>query len=198
MLLTQVQPSQLDQIGKAVGVNQDQVANVLKGALPGMLAGLSKNASTPQGAEALSGALDRDHDGGVLDNLAGFLDGSGGMADGAKILGHIFGGKRGGVEQSVSQASGVDAASVAKIMAMVAPLIMAVCSRVVRRKSRQSITRAGSSPPFFTALMWRSGSLGYSQANTRFQSFFMEATIQPRSAASSRPRTRRPMAESRS
>jgi hypothetical protein len=124
MLLSQVQPSQLEQIGRQVGVDQDQVASVLEGALPGMLAGLSKNASSSEGAEALWGALERDHSGGVLDDVSGFLGNSGGMADGAKILGHIFGGKQGGVERSVSQASGVDASSVAQIMAMVAPLIM--------------------------------------------------------------------------
>ena len=45
MLLNQMQPSQLEQIGRAAGVDQDQVANVLNGALPGMLAGLSRNAS---------------------------------------------------------------------------------------------------------------------------------------------------------
>jgi len=129
MLLAQVQPSQLEQIGRATGVDQDQVAVVLKGALPGMLAGLSKNASSGQGAEALWNALGQNHDGSVLDDVAGFLGNSGGMADGAKILGHIFGGKQGGVERSVSQASGVDAASVAKIMAMVAPLIMGMLGK---------------------------------------------------------------------
>ena len=135
MLLTQVQPSQLQQIGQAAGVDQDQVANVLKGALPGMLAGLSKNASSGQGAEALWSALGQNHDGSVLDDVAGFLGGSGGMADGAKILGHVFGAKQGGVEQSVAQASGVDMASVAKIMAMAAPLIMGALGKAKNQKN---------------------------------------------------------------
>ena len=142
MLMTQVQPSQLEQIGRAAGVNQDQVASVLKGALPGMLEGLSRNAGTPQGAEALWGALDRDHDGGVLDNLAGFLGGSGGMADGAKILGHVFGSRQAGVENSISRASGVDMASVAKIMAMAAPLIMAALGKA---KNQMNLDPSGLS-----------------------------------------------------
>ena len=142
MLLTQVQPSQLEQIGRAAGVDQDQVANVLKGALPGMLAGLSKNASSGQGAETLWNALGQKHDGSVLDDVAGFLGNSGGMADGAKILGHIFGGKQGGVERSVSQASGVDAASVAKIMAMVAPLIMGMLGKA---KNQNNLDPSGLS-----------------------------------------------------
>ncbi len=142
MLLSQVQPSQLDQIGKAVGVNQDQVADVLKGALPGMLAGLSKNAGSTEGAEALWGALERDHNGSVLDDVSGFLGGAGGMADGAKILGHIFGGKQGGVERSVSQASGVDASQVSQIMAMVAPLIMGALGKA---KNQMSLDPSGLS-----------------------------------------------------
>ncbi len=142
MLLTQVQPSQLEQIGKAVGVDQDQVANVLKGALPGMLAGLSRNASSSQGAEALFNALGKNHDGSVLDDLAGFLGNSGGMADGAKILGHVFGDRQAGVENSISQASGVDMASVAKIMAMAAPLIMGALGKA---KNQMNLDPAGLS-----------------------------------------------------
>lgn len=142
MLLTQVQPSQLGQIGQAAGVNQDQVASVLKGALPGMLEGLSRNASTGQGAEALWNALDRDHDGGVLEDLTGFLGGSGGMADGAKILGHVFGSRQAGVENSISRASGVDMASVAKIMAMAAPLIMGALGKA---KNQMNLDPSGLS-----------------------------------------------------
>lgn len=140
MLLNQMQPSQLEQIGRAAGVDQDQVANVLNGALPGMLAGLSRNASNSQGAETLWNALGQKHDGSVLDDLAGFLGDSGGMADGAKILGHVFGAKQGGVEQSVAQASGVDMASVAKIMAMAAPLIMGALGKA---KNQMNLDPAG-------------------------------------------------------
>ena len=139
-LLTQVQPSQLEQIGRAVGVDQDEVASVLKGALPGMVEGLSRNAGTAQGAEALWGALDRDHDGGALDDLAGFLGGSSGMADGAKILSHVFGSRQVGVEHSISRTSGVDMASVAKIMAMAAPLIMALLGKA---KNQDNLDPAG-------------------------------------------------------
>lgn len=142
MLLTQVQPSQLEQIGKAVGVDQDQVASVLKGAVPGMLEGLSRNASSSQGAEALFNALGKNHDGSVLDDLAGFLGSSGGMADGAKILGHVFGNRQAGVENSISQASGVDMASVAKIMAMAAPLIMGALGKA---KNQMNLDPAGLS-----------------------------------------------------
>jgi hypothetical protein len=142
MLLSQVQPSQLDQIGRAAGVDQDQVASVLQGAVPGLLEGLSRNASTTQGAEALWGALDRDHDGSALDDLAGFLGGSGGMADGAKILGHVFGSRQAGVENSISRASGVDGAAVAKIMAMVAPLIMGALGKA---KNQMNLDPSGLS-----------------------------------------------------
>lgn len=116
----------VDQIARSAGVSGGDVTNVLAGALPAMMAGLTRNAASSGGASALLGALDRDHDGSVLDDLAGFLGGGGSAAAGvgAGILGHIFGGRQTNVEQAVSQSSGVDLGSVTKIMSMVAPLLM--------------------------------------------------------------------------
>ena len=59
-----------------------------------MLVGaLARNAQDPSKAGALSNALSRDHDGSVLDDVAGYL-GRGDDADGDGILGHVLGGKQ--------------------------------------------------------------------------------------------------------
>ncbi len=122
-LMSQLSGGGVDQIARSVGVSGGDVTNVLAGALPAMMAGLTRNAASSGGASALLGALDRDHDGSVLDDLVGFLGGGAGGAD-AGILGHIFGGRQQSVEQAISRSSGVDLGSVTKIMAMVAPLLM--------------------------------------------------------------------------
>jgi len=117
-----------------VGVNGSDVSNVLAGAVPAILTGLTRNSSSSDGAAGLLGALDRDHDGSVLDDVMGYLGGGGNLADGAGILGHVLGGRQGNVEKAISSSSGVDMASVGKILAMVAPLIMGALGKEKRRQ----------------------------------------------------------------
>ncbi|HRF38840.1 MAG TPA: DUF937 domain-containing protein, partial [Saprospiraceae bacterium] len=66
-----------------------------------LVSALARNASTEQGAAALSNALDRDHDGSILSNLAGLLGGQAPAQDnralnGAGILNHILGDRQSG------------------------------------------------------------------------------------------------------
>ena len=132
-LMSQLGGGGVDQIARSVGVSGGDVTNVLAGALPAMMAGLTRNAASSGGAGALLGALDRDHDGSILDDVMGYL-GGGGTAGGAGILGHVFGGRQANVEQAVSRSSGVDMGSVIKIMAMVAPLIMGSLGKAKRQQ----------------------------------------------------------------
>ena len=133
-LMSQLGGGGVDQIARSVGVSGGDVTNVLAGALPAMMAGLTKNAASSGGANALLGALDRDHDGSVLDDVMGFLGGGGNATAGAGILGHIFGARQSNVEQVVGRASGVDAGSVTTIMAMVAPLVMGSLGQAKRQQ----------------------------------------------------------------
>jgi hypothetical protein len=64
----------------------------------------------------------------------GYLGGGGNLADGAGILSHVLGGRQSTIESAVSNSSGVDLASVGKIMAMVAPLIMGALGKVKRQQ----------------------------------------------------------------
>ena len=50
------------------------------------------------------------------------------------LLGHIFGGRRGSVEEGVGKASGLNAAQVAQLMAMLAPIVMGVLGRMKQTK----------------------------------------------------------------
>jgi hypothetical protein len=100
--------------------------------MPAILAGLTRNSSSSAGAAGLLDALDRNHDGSVLDDVMGYLGGGGNLADGAGILGHVLGGRQANVEQAISSSSGVDIASVGKILAMVAPLLMGALGKAQR------------------------------------------------------------------
>ena len=95
ILQGQLPPELLNEIGAQIGSdNPDQTASAASGVFSTLLGGLAKNASTPEGAEAIDQALERDHQGGgLLDGLMGVLgggqQGGGGMGD---ILGAVLGG----------------------------------------------------------------------------------------------------------
>lgn len=135
----QLDPDTIRNISQQLGADPATTQNAISMALPALVGGLSRNASSPQGAAALDAALDQ-HDGSILDNLGGLLGGGsgggGGLGGGigGAILGHIFGAKRGSVESGVGQASGLDAARTAQLLAMLAPIVMGVLGRMKRQK----------------------------------------------------------------
>ncbi|MDX2438082.1 MAG: DUF937 domain-containing protein [Acidobacteriota bacterium] len=139
-LMGQLGGGGIEQIGRSVGLDSGDVSKVLAGAMPAMLSGLTRNSSSSAGAAGLLGALDRDHDGSVLDDVMGFLGGGGNLGAGAGILGHVLGGRQSNVESAISKSSGVDMASVGKILAMVAPLLMGALGKA---KREQGLDAAG-------------------------------------------------------
>ncbi|MEM7048579.1 MAG: DUF937 domain-containing protein [Acidobacteriota bacterium] len=123
----------LSQLSGALGADSGATSKAVSAALPMLMGALAKNASSSNGAGALAGALDRDHDGSVLDDLGGFLGGgqaSASMGDG--ILKHVLGGRRGVAEGQLSQVSGLDSASTGKLLSMLAPLVMGALGRSQR------------------------------------------------------------------
>jgi len=136
----QLGPDTIQQMSRTLGADPSATQSAIALALPALLGGLSRNAAEPQGAAALDNALNA-HDGSILDNLGGLLGGAGSAPAsgggalpgiGGAILGHIFGGRRAPVEAGVGRASGLSAAQVAQLMAMLAPIVMGVLGRMKR------------------------------------------------------------------
>src|ERR1044072_1415169 len=123
LLGSQLDASTLDQLSGQVGASREQTAAAVSAALPALLGALQRNSATPHGEAALSNALDRDHDGSILDSLGGLL-GGGPSASNVRSLDHIFRDRRGNVEDAVAQRSGLDSGQVVKLLAMLAPLVL--------------------------------------------------------------------------
>lgn len=140
MDLTQLFQSQLtggvlEQLSQKTGINNtEDTANAANAVFSTMLGAMSKNASTPEGAEALAGALDRDHDGSILDNVMGYITGSAqpdnpNTTNGAGILNHVLGDQQDGVLGAVSQATNLEPSKLSSMMSMLAPIIMGVLGK---------------------------------------------------------------------
>lgn len=109
-------------LSQQVGADNNNVSSAVSMALPFLLSQMSKNASSPSGAESLTNALGA-HQGDILSNVAGVLN-SPNMADGLGILGHVFGNKQTQVAQNIGKQSGLSTGNVMQILATLAPLVM--------------------------------------------------------------------------
>ena len=123
MLTQQLAGGAISQISNKLGIDPGTAGKAVAIALPLLIAALARNSSTPSGADALTQAVARDHDGSILDDVGGFLN-SGNTADGAGILGHVFGNQQNSVEGALAQRTGLDAGSAGQVLAMVAPLVL--------------------------------------------------------------------------
>ncbi len=133
-LCAQLQGAPLQQIARQLGTSTDQTRDAVGAALPLLLGALGRNAAQPQGAQALFGALQRDHAGAAGMDLGGLLGAllGGGAAqapagratDGSAILGHIFGGALGQAQSGLGRATGLDSNKVGSLLQMLAPIVM--------------------------------------------------------------------------
>jgi hypothetical protein len=122
-ILSSLDNNTLEAIGQQTGASPDQAKTAMANAIPILMNALAKNSSTPEGAEALQNAIDRDHDGSLLDNLGSLLSNPAG-ANGAGILKHVLGDSRQNVENYISSDTGVSNFSAGKILEIAAPIVM--------------------------------------------------------------------------
>ena len=110
-------------IAQRLGISETTANAAVQIAVPLILAALARNASQPQGAENLHQAINDDHDGSIFNNLPSYL-GNPQSANGAGILGHVFGGQQPMIENNLAQATGMDQSSAASLLETIAPLVM--------------------------------------------------------------------------
>ena len=120
-------------IATQLGASDSQVQSAIGMALPALLQAMQRNAADPQGAESLANALQRDHDGGILDDLMGFL-GNAQQGPGAGILRHVLGDQRMVVQQGIGQATGINPNQIGDLLEVLAPVVMGALGRATRQQ----------------------------------------------------------------
>ena len=130
MLSNAIDADTISKISEHIGADSGTTKSAIGAALPALLGALGKNAQTKEGAEALHGAVAKDHDGGILDNVAGML----GDGDGAKILQHVLGKAQPKVNLGVAQLAGLDASSSQKLMETLAPVVLGAVGKKQREE----------------------------------------------------------------
>ena len=120
-------------IAQRLGISEATANTAVHVAVPLILAALARNASQPQRAESLHQAINNDHDGSIFDNLMGHVQNPQ-SANGAGILGHVFGSQQPAIENSLAQATGMDQGSAGGLLETLAPLVMGAVGQAQQRE----------------------------------------------------------------
>ena len=166
----------IGQISNQLGIdNKDKAQTAVNGTVITLLNALTQNASKPEGANALLSALDRDHDGSILNDLGGFLSGqmqpqNQNTVNGAGILKHILGGKQEAAVDTISKQSGLDTGQVAKLMMTLAPLVLGMLGKAKAqtgnnqsglldflKSSTQTVNKQNPNASIFTKMLDKDG-----------------------------------------
>ncbi len=132
-----------DAIGKLaakIGVDPEQARSAINSALPTIVSALAKNSQSAAGAASLDKAVDQ-HDGGIMAKLQASAPDL--LAEGQKILGHVFGPKQAAAQGQVAAAatgSGLDLAKIGELLAGLAPVVM---SALNSKKKAEGLDAAG-------------------------------------------------------
>jgi hypothetical protein len=133
----QVLDRESDQIAARIGADPAQTRQAISVALPTLLAGLQREAVPGTG---LQQAVQQDHDGSILDDLAGYLQGTANLSprttNGAGILDHVFGGQQPQVQQALSSQTGLSMSSIAQLLPLLAPIVMGMVGRQARTEGQ--------------------------------------------------------------
>lgn len=162
-VLSTLDQEQIDAIARTLGASPQQTERAIQAALPLLIAQLARNSAQPQGAQSLHSALETDHAGidagDLLRAVLGAARGSGSVergtmpgaaagyprppatantgdiiSTGRKILGHVFGNKQQRVANGVGQVGGMSGQQSSQLLSMLAPIVMAVLSRMMQKR----------------------------------------------------------------
>ena len=126
-----------EQAENKFGIGRNQVIALLAVATPLIISYLRNKSQDAKEAEALNTALDKDHNGSIL-NDASQIEAR--QSEGGSILDHIFGGQKSTVENQLSQNTGISIDKIGPILAMLAPVVMGY---IGQQKQQNNVSAGG-------------------------------------------------------
>ncbi len=131
--------SAMSKLVSLTGGDNDKTSKAIGGAVPMLLGALGKKSGSAAGAAALFNLVKGDN-GGMLDNITGFLDGGDKGGIGSTLLGALLGKRSGAVHDGIAQHSGLPIGAITKLLPMIAPLVMGFLSK---KRSAGNLDQAG-------------------------------------------------------
>lgn len=130
-------------VSNQMGIEKEKAGDAVQAAFSALMAGLSNNVKDENGAQGLLGALDRDHDGSVLDNVMDLMSGTlqtnnPSMLNGAGILNHILGNNQSNVIETIAKVAGIDTSKAGGLLIKLAPIVLGLLGRMKRTNNVQN------------------------------------------------------------
>ncbi len=111
------------QLAQSIGADPAQTQSAISAALPTLLAGLVHHTAQGDNAAGLTDVL-QNHDGSVLNDVAGFLQGGNAQAVGADLMQHFLGAHQETAANAISGTSGINPDQATQLLQQLAPLVM--------------------------------------------------------------------------
>ena len=122
-----------DQIGSAVGLEKSKTNSAIEAAIPVLLGGLMKKASTPSGASELSNIFKKqDAEPSILDNLGSLVSGGASsklLGMGTSLLPMLLGSSQASIVSVLMKLLGLGDKSVLGLLGSLAPIVMGVVGK---------------------------------------------------------------------
>lgn len=145
-----------DRAENKFGISRNQVLALLAVAAPLIISYLRKKSENSTEAESLNNALDKDHDGSILNDPSQLESRE---AEGGSILNHIFGNDKQNVENKLSENTGISIDKIGPVLAMLAPVIMGY----IGKEKQQSNVGAGGLGGLLDGILGNAAGSGQSQ-----------------------------------
>lgn len=117
-----IKENSIGELSRQIGQDEQTTSNAIESALPILIGALNKSTTADNG-EGLHRALEKKHDGSILDDVAGFI-GKNDQSDGKGILGHILGQNRDSAAMFLGTQSGIGESNATSLMASLAPVVL--------------------------------------------------------------------------
>jgi hypothetical protein len=128
MLAGQLAGPALQQLSQQIGANPGTTQSAIGMALPMLVSALGNQANNG-GADAIEQATQQ-HDGSILDNIAGFVGNAGAANMGTALLGQVLGGgTQNAIADAIGQRTGMDNGAASQLIGILAPLVMGAVNK---------------------------------------------------------------------
>ena len=119
------------------GISKGQMIGLAAVAVPLIVMYLKNKSEDADEAESLNKALDKDHNGSILNNPSQALEKE---SEGNSILDHIFGAKKNAVESSLASQTGISMSTIGPLLATLAPIVMGY---IGKQKQESGVSSGG-------------------------------------------------------
>lgn len=124
-------------ISKKVGLEPSQLISVTTIALPLILQAMSQNTARNEGADALANALQKDHDGNILNKVDEYVEKTD-FSEGESILNHVVGEKKSAISETIGAIAGIDKQKALQVIAILTPILMGLLGQYMNKEKISS------------------------------------------------------------